>query len=163
MSIDTKIAEYKKTIAEISEKRNRWNNDTKKGLIKILKALIAESGLDIGVYANEELENLQSVYLELHKSPSGIFKSKGGGGTNFVKNGGALLFSQSYNADVNIIILYPHVEEWVEPIAHKVLRILPPDQVTPELVAIFVEMFFEEMMYWEKSYDLKKAPIGFIK
>ena len=63
--------------------------------------------------------------------------------------GAALVFSQSYNGDVFVFILFPIVENM--PIENSTidLGILSPKEITEKLIIEKVDEFLKEMIKWE--------------
>lgn len=95
----------------------------------------------------------------MNSTPSGIFQKTERGSRAFVKKGGVITFSQAYNGQIFVIIIYPNVEEFVGESEVNVLGRYKPEDITEEFIFAKVEKFLEEMTKWETSISSNR--IGF--
>lgn len=129
------VAKFKNELELIKSKREQWTNVTKPMLKETLKSIKATYDLDWNTYAMEGTTNSEGVNLTFGNSHSGLMERTQKGVRSFVKRGGTLVFSQSYNGDVFIIILYPSVDDLVVPVEpQKLLMKVPPERIDESFV-----------------------------
>jgi hypothetical protein len=151
---------FKNELLKISNKRQQWTNLTKPLLRDTLKNIKLKFDLDWNTYVMDNITNSEGVNITFGNSSSGIYERTETGHKSYSKRGGTLTFSQAYNGDIFIIILYPSVDELVIPVENqKLVSIVLPEIITEEFIYEQVQNFLNEMTLWESSSSHK--PIGF--
>lgn len=116
----------------IDEKRNRWKSEKKSLIKKTLSETKKRYDFDWNVYVVDFIENSESVNITFGDAPSGIYERNENSIKSYTKNGGTLAFSQAYNGDIFVIIMYPSVEDFVTPIVgyeSKLVEKIDPSKV----------------------------------
>jgi hypothetical protein len=112
------------------------------------------------IYEANDILNYEGIIFSLGTKPSGLTQMTVKGRKKLLKNGGNLIFSQTYNGQILIIIKYPSVEDFIvssEPI--KQIIKVNPNEISEDFIVRQVDNFLTEMINWEKSVSSK--PIGF--
>ncbi|MDO8930075.1 MAG: hypothetical protein Q7W54_13955 [Bacteroidota bacterium] len=68
-----------------------------------------------------------------------------------MKKGGTIAFSQAYNGEVFVIIIYPFVDKFVSQAENKLLGKFKPETISEDFIVSKVSIFIDEMIKWEKS------------
>ena len=157
--VSSKLAEYEAALGKITEKRERWQSETKPLLFHTLKEIQQLAPDDWIINVQDEIENLEEVILKFRKVKSGIVVKHENETISRMKFGGSLVFDQEYNGDICVYISYPHVEESVDHQPQKKLDRVSPDRITEEYITTQVVRLLDEMIRWENSNS--KITIGF--
>nr|WP_294788036.1 hypothetical protein [uncultured Flavobacterium sp.] len=147
----------------IDEKRDNWRSEKKKLIKETLSEIKNTYDLDWNIYVVDFTTNSEGVNITFGKSSSGIFESNHKGSKSYTKHGGTLTFSQAYNGDIFVIILYPSVEQFVTPKdgqENKLVEKINPIKIDKEYIIKQVDNFLKEMRNWENS-DSSNSPLGF--
>lgn len=73
--------------------------------------------------------------------------------------GSALVFSQSYNWDVHVVLLFPIVENSTIENSSQELGVYTPEEITEKLIIEKVDDFLKELIKWEVPNI--KSKLGF--
>jgi len=74
--------------------------------------------------------------------------------------GGALVFSQLHNGDIEIFVTFPILENWIVPENEIVeLGVFTPDHITEKLIVEKIDEFLKEIIKWE--IPIIKSKLGF--
>jgi hypothetical protein len=157
--LEERIADYKTSIEIVVEKKTLWKTMLK-GLIKDTFNTIV-GRYDIGwkvqelswIYTNE------AVNISFDSFPPELIDC-----TNRVPAyqfipGGSLVFSQTYNGDVAVFILFPYIES--KPAEGDMLELgtFNPGDITEKFIVEKVDEFLKEMIRWELPN--KKNKVGY--
>lgn len=146
------VDNFKVALQEIVRKRNQWEYETKNKIIETLKAVQQEFDLDWSVFVLEPTRNMEGVNLTFGNSFSGVYTESENGTKNYAKTGGSLVFSQAYNGDVFILLMYPNIDgllDKTEP--EKMLGKFDPVKIDEVFIYQKVSEFLIEMTDWESS------------
>ncbi|MBK9255714.1 MAG: hypothetical protein IPM42_09530 [Saprospiraceae bacterium] len=141
-------------------------------LIKSLKEIIIQTKLNNGVVLERDnVENLESVVLDLGRSSSGISENMEGSGVKrtMIKSNGSLIYQQLFNGKIMVMILSPHIEGYGQPKPPMSLEILRPDELREPFIIRHMEAFLRDITDWEdfdddepiKNTNNSFSPIGF--
>jgi hypothetical protein len=157
--LEERIADYKTSIETVVEKKTLWKTRLK-GLIRDTFNTIV-SRYDIG-WKVQELSWLytnEAVNISFDSFPPELIDC-----TNRVPAyqfipGGSLVFSQTYNGDIFVFILFPYVES--KPAESDMLELgtFNPGEITEKFIVEKVDDFLKEMIRWELPN--KKNKVGF--
>ncbi len=154
------VNHFKASLGDIEKKRAEWKTTSRSFIQETLIRIKSNFDLDWAVSIQDEAANSEAVNLSLSHSSSSIIEKIEGGYKNYMNTGGTLSFSQAYNGDVFIIILFPIIEKTVTPIQpHKILMRIEPGLITEELIIKSTASFLDEMTLWESSKSFNT--IGF--
>ena len=167
--LQEKVKAYKEVLQNTKNYRKQWQSKTKGFIIQQLLGVIEQTGLRAKVTEKANIENLESVVLDLGRSSSGIGESfENTDFKNFmVKNNGALIYQQLFNGKIMVMLVSPHIEGYGEPKSPEGREILRPEEVTEESIQNNIESLLDVLIQWEDyDDDLSKVknafqPIGF--
>ena len=158
--LQKRVDEYENSIKTVVQKRILWDMEIKILIVKILK--IAEETYKIGwrvqelnwIYTNE------AVNITFDSFPRDLIRQTNKIPTYQFLKGGSLVFSQMYNGDVEILVLFPALEnsdsfdnDIVE------LGIYDPNEINEKLIVEKIDEFLKEMIKWE--VPLIRTKLGF--
>ncbi len=156
-----KVERYEESVEKVKQNRKYWQESTKPLLIQTLKEIKTSYPIGWDVQVLDWTTNSEGVNITFGNMPSGITQKSEKSFRHFIKNGGTIVFSQSGNGNIFIIIRYPSIEEFVSEKEHKLLEMVSPDQITREFIIKKVSVFLEEMTKWEKSNE--EIPLGYLR
>lgn len=163
--LKTRIQEYEKALADIATKRALWLNSAKELIYKTLQKAKRLGKLGWKVAKIEGIKNLEGVSLAFLDIPSDIVekvldeKTQKPVEKNYTKFGGSLIFSQTYNGDVLVLLTYPFIEGDEETPGNEIVDRISPADLTEAYILGHVASFLETMTIWESSED--EHHIGF--
>ena len=154
--LEERIADYKASIETVVEKKTYWRTTTKPLLLKTLKAITAIYDLGWKVQELNWIHNNEAVNISFDSFPAELIDC-----TNRIPAfqfipGGALVFSESYNGQVYVFILFPEVDGAQVENAMVKLGIFNPNDITEKLIVEKVDDFLKEMINWEVPSIKKK-------
>lgn len=160
-----KAEQYKNVLNNTTIYRTAWH-DTLKPLVQTtLEEIVAKSGIKAEVKAQDKIENLEAILLDLGKSSSGITENIEDSGVKrtMIKNNGSLIYQQLFNGKIMVMIMSPHIEGYGEPKSPRMIEILRPDELKIPFIVRHVETLLKEITEWEDYDDEEpsKTAIGF--
>lgn len=154
--IKAAAALYQGALAKVKDNRRIWQEVTEKLILSVLNEVAGQVPLNWAVHQTEELENLEGVALVFLPEVSGISHSY----RQFLKQGGQLVFTQTYNGEVLVAVVFPMVEEVIAAAEPKILAKILPEDINEGFVLEQVEKFLLELANWEITM---RHSIGFKK
>ncbi|AUC76128.1 hypothetical protein [Olleya sp. Bg11-27] len=147
--LEERVLDYKKSIETVVAKKLLWKTTTKDLLVNTLSSIVNQYSIGWNMQQLHWINNNEAVNITFESFPTELINS-----TNKIPAyqfipGAALVFSQSYNGDVFVFILFPIVENM--PIENSTidLGILSPKEITEKLIIEKVDEFLKEMIKWE--------------
>ena len=157
--LEKSVAEYLDSLEKLLEKRKLWNEQTRQMLKKSLEKISGQHEIGWKVQELDWLWNNKAVNLMFESVPKELAE-KAGGILNFeFVKGAALVFSQKYNGDISILILYPEVGGVGADKDFKDLGAYHPHAIDIALIEKKVSEFLEEIMVWEEN--IIRPKVGF--
>lgn len=164
-----KVTAYKKVLENTAVFRKAWADNVKPLLVDGLNSFLNDSSLKGTVESSTEIENLESVVLDLGRSSSGITqKLQDAGVRNFmIKHNGSLTYQQLFNGKIMVIVQSPFIEGYSEPKQPAILEIITPAELNRAVITRHLDSLLTILTEWEdfddESPSRKKAfnPIGF--
>jgi hypothetical protein len=164
LGLKSKVAEYKKIIANTHEYRKGWNDHLKEFITSEIKKMAAEAELELTFKVQDNIGNLEAITCTLGRSASGIFE-KVDEDTNkpLIKHNGTLVYQQLFNGKVQVMILMPNIEGFGDPPPPKMIGIYRPQELKPPFLERHMEEFVKAITNWEDFDDDEHVPnkIGF--
>lgn len=168
-TIKTKVAAYEDVLKNTVNNRFEWQEKVKSFIKETLQNIIDETGLKGKISEIKEIENLESIILDLGRSSSGIAHNRDISDVkNFmIKNNGALTYQQLFNGKIMIMINSPHIEGYSEHNEPTFLEILKPAEINELAILGHVEKMLDTITEWEDFDDDSPQektvfqPIGF--
>lgn len=152
-----RVADYKASIETVVAKKTEWQLRTKAILLDTLKSIVSQYDLGWRVQELDWIHNNEAVNIAFESFPPELMDC-----TNKIPAyqfipGGALVFSQSDNGDVFVIVLFPVIDN--APIDNNILElgVFNPNEITQKLVVEKVDEFLKEMIKWEVPSVKKKV------
>jgi hypothetical protein len=157
--LEKSVSDYVNSLEKVLEKRRMWNEQTRPLLKGALDSLCARYEIGWKVQELDWLWNNKAVNLMLESVPK-VLSEKAGGirDFEFIK-GTALVFSQKYNGDISVLVLYPEVGDASNDSDFKELGTYHPGSVNESFVEEKVSDFLEEIMVWEEN--IIKHKVGY--
>jgi len=144
-----KVEKFNAAISRIDRKRAFWQKETKPLLLRVLNEITEGIQLDLLVQVVDDKINHESINLQFKSKPSGISEKKEKLTKAYIKWGGAIAFSQAYNGEVHVLVIYPYVDEIVAQNKYTLLTRIDPDKISEEFIHARVGDFLAEMLNWE--------------
>lgn len=158
--LEKRVIEYEDSIETVVEKRILWNTEIKNMITGILKT--AEETYKIGWRVQELswIHTNEAVNITFVSFPADLIEKTNKIPTYQFLQGGSLVFSQMYNGDVEILVLFPALEnsasfdnDLIE------LGIYDPNEITEKLIIEKIDEFLKEMIKWD--VPLIRTKLGF--
>jgi hypothetical protein len=157
--LEKSVADYVSSLEKVLEKRRTWNEHTRPLLREALGRICTRYEIGWKVQELDWLWNNKAINLMFDSVPKALEGPAGGmKDFDFVK-GTALVFSQKYNGDISILILYPEVGDASSESDFKELGSFRPDSFSESFVEEKVSDFLEEIMVWEEN--IMRHRVGF--
>ena len=160
-ALQAKADQFRVALSEIESNRRLWYDEIKPLLVTVLTRITQETALVAEVQHLDDTLNNEGVNLAFSTAPSGMRSNPEsflnqiteGGQTHrmYVKQGGYIVFAQSYNGLIVVLIGYPHIEEKVTQAPSKLLGKFNPRDITESFIEGKVGEFFDEMIRWERE------------
>jgi hypothetical protein len=150
-----RVADYKKSIETVVAKKTQWQATTKQLLSKTLNAIVDQYDLGWKVQELNWIHNNEAVNITFDSFPRDLIDC-----TNRIPayqfiQGGSLVFSESYNGDIFVFVLFPEIETIPADKNMVDLGLYNPKDITEKLIIEMVDEFLKEMINWEVP-SLKK-------
>jgi hypothetical protein len=158
--LSDRVKDYKASIEKVVDKKIMWKNETKNLLIKTLNAIAKKFAIGWRVQELNWIGSNEAVNITFDSFPPDLIEK-----TNLIPSyqfiqGCALIFSQSYNGEVHVIILFPLVDNIQLEDSTINLGIFDPQEINEKLITEKVDEFLKEMIKWEVPIENKK--LGFM-
>jgi len=150
---------YLNSLEKVLEKRKQWKEFAFPLLIKTLHEIREKHEVGWQVQELNWLTNNKAVNISFENFPKSLIdKWDGSIDFEFIK-GAALVFSQKYNGNVAVFIVYPEVAEPVYDSNIKNIGTYNPNEINENFIMNKVIFFLEEIIVWEES--VLKHKVGF--
>ncbi|WP_299215404.1 hypothetical protein [uncultured Aquimarina sp.] len=155
--LEERVNDYRTSIKTVVDKRLLWKTKTKTLLLKTLKTIVKLYDIGWKVQELSWIHNNEAVNITFDSFPEELMDC-----TNQIPAfqflpGGALIFSQSYNGDIYIFMLFPEIENTPQESNVIELGIYAPEMVTEKVITEKVDEFLKEMIQWEVPSVKKKV------
>lgn len=151
----TKVNKYKLILQNTENYRVAWNESIKPLLTTTLGEIIKDAELPKAeVVVRDNIENLESVILDLGRSSSGIAENVEDSGVKrtMIKSNGSLIYQQLFNGKIMVMIVSPFIEGYGQPKPPMTIEILRPDELKAPFIIRHMEAFLKDISDWE-DYD----------
>ncbi len=158
--LEERINEYKSSIRTVVSKRITWENNTKELIVTMLKKAEATYPVGWKVQELKWIHTNEAVNITFDSFPVELMEATNRIPTYQFLQGGALVFSQLHNGDIEIFITFPILENWVLPENEIVeLGVFSPKDINEKLIVEKIDEFLKEMIKWE--VPILKNKLGF--
>lgn len=157
--LNERINDYKNSIETVVEKKKLWQNEIKSSLRKTLNTIVEKYKIGWRVQELDWIGAKDAINIIFDSFPLDLIDK-----TNQLANyqflqGGALVFSQSYNGNVAITILFPLNDQTPLEDSSMELGIYSPEDISEKLVVEKVDEFLKEIIKWE--VPSQKSKLGY--
>ncbi|MCX6252937.1 MAG: hypothetical protein NTV31_00435 [Bacteroidia bacterium] len=149
--LKNKVEDFQDTLDIIKQNREFWQSKTKSILIDTLTRITTDYPIGWNVQKLDWTKNSEGVNITLGPSRSGFVENTGNSFKSHTKDGGTITFSQAYNGEIFVIIIYPFIDGFVTQAENKLLGKVKPEEVTEDFIINKFAIFIDEMIKWEKS------------
>ena len=157
--LEKTVKEYVESLEKVLEKRKLWNEFNLPSLLDNLKGICESHDIGWTVQELNWLWNNKAVNLSVEGLPRSLAEKWGHGAEHEFVKGAALVFSQKYNGDVAVFIIYPEVAESSAENETKDLGICHPGELNSDFITDKVCDFLDEVIVWEGN--ILKQRVGF--
>lgn len=157
--LNERISDYKSSIETVVEKKMLWQNEVKALLRKTLRAIVEKYNIGWRVQELDWIGAKDAINITFDSFPLELIEK-----TNELTHyqfiqGGALVFSQSYNGNVAITILFPLNDQTPIEDSSMELGIFSPKDISEKLIVEKVDEFLKEIIKWE--VPTQKSKLGY--
>lgn len=157
--LEGRISDYKKSIETVIEKKILWKIKIKTFLVKTLQNIVEKHPIGWCVQELNWIGTNDAVNITFDAFPNEFMEK-----INQLPNyqfiqGGALVFSESYNGNVRITILFPLMENVSIEDSSLELGVYSPVDITEKLIVEMVDEFLKEIIKWE--LPAQKGKLGY--
>ena len=157
-----KIDHYKEIRQNTEEYRTIWKKELKAFIFDSLTKIVEMTGFEANIELRENLENLESIILDIGRSESGIFELMGNDTRRpLIRNNGMLIYQQIFNGKIQVMFTYPYIEGFGTPRQPNVIAIYRPEELKEPFLVRHIEEFIKAVTDWEDFDDEEPSPIGF--
>lgn len=147
--LEERVNDYRNSIKTVVDKRMLWKNKTKNILIKTLQQIIQQYDIGWKVQELSWIHNNEAINITFDSFPQELIDC-----TNLIPAyqflpGGALIFSQSYNGDIYVFMLFPEIENNRQENNMIELGVYAPESITQKFIIEKVDEFLKEIIKWE--------------
>ena len=158
--LEERVTEYKNSIHTVVNKRIQWETEIKDLIKSVLSQ--AEEKYEIGwkVQQLKWIHTNEAINITFDSFPPELIEKTNQIPTYQFLQGGALVFSQLYNGDIEIFIVFPLPENWL-PMENELVELgtFSPSAISEKLVVEKIDEFLKEMIKWE--VPIPKSKVGF--
>lgn len=157
--LQERINDYKDSIKTVVHKKTLWDTKTKALISNTLKAICDQYDIGWNVQELKWIGTNEAVNISFNSLPKELIDcSRQISAYQFV-TGGALMFSQAYNGDINTFILFPFIEQIPLENSSMELETYDPKAISEKLIIENVDTFLKEMIKWE--VPMTKQKLGY--
>lgn len=147
--LEERITDYKKSVEAVIEKKIFWQEFTKPLLLKTLENVTSKYKIGWKVQELNWIQSHEAVNITFDSFPPDVIEK-----TNQIPlyqflQGGTLVFTQSYNGDVHIIVLFPIIENTTLENSSTDLGVFSPSDINEKMIVEKVDEFLREIIKWE--------------
>ena len=154
-----RVTDYKASIKTVIEKKHIWKTKTKPVIINTLKSISDKYVIGWRVQELNWMQNNEAVNIVFESFPPELINSSNNILINQFVPGAALIFSQSFNGDVSIFVLFPTTVNAPTEDGTLDLGTINPNEINEKFIIEKVDEFLKEIIKWE--VPLIKNKLGF--
>lgn len=147
--LEERIADYKKSIDAVIKKKVFWQHTTKPLLLKTLDNVVNKYKIGWKVQELNWILSNEAVNITFDSFPPDIIEKTNQIPSYQFLQGGALVFTQSYNGDVHVVVLFPIIETSTTENSSVELGVYNPADINEKIIIEKVDEFLKEIIKWE--------------
>ena len=153
------VSDYVNSLEKVLEKRKQWRDFTLPLLLKTLNEIQADFDIGWTVQQLDWLMNNSAINITFNTFPSSMIeKMNGAADFEFIK-GAALVFSQKYNGDIAVFIVYPADLEPITEGDINEIGSFNPNEINENFITNKVAHFLDKIIIQEENVLRRK--VGF--
>jgi len=157
--LNKSVNDYVNSLEKVLEKRKQWQEFTLPLLLKKLNEIQVTHEIGWKVQQLDWLMNNSAINITFDSFPeSMIEKLNGATDFEFIK-GAALVFSQKYNGDISVFIIFPPELEPVSESDINELGSFNPNEINENFISNKVAYFLDKLIIREENVLRRK--VGF--
>ena len=158
--LSDRVRDYKESIEKVVDKKILWKNETKLLLLNTLSTIANKFDIGWRVQELNWIGSNEAINITFDSFPPELIEK-----TNLIPSyqfiqGCALIFSQSYNGEVHVIILFPLISNIQIEDSTINLGIYDPQELNEKMIIEKVDEFLKEMIKWE--VPIEKKQLGYV-
>lgn len=157
--LEGRITDYKTSIETVIEKKILWKTKIKSFLVKTLQNIVDKHSIGWCVQELNWISTNEAVNITFESFPVELMEKINQMPNYQFIQGGALVFSQSFNGNVRITILFPLIENISIEESSMELGVFSPAEITEKLIVEMVDEFLKEIIKWE--LPAQKGKLGY--
>lgn len=144
---------------QISDLKTKWQQTTKQMILKELKKINTELGLDLNITLNDSIVNHESIYISFGKKPSGLsykkndfFNEQEQLSGHIIKNGANLFYTIGYRGEVTVWMQFPSIDGvlWKENDYNEVRKV-NQDEINDKTKREDMKHFLDQVILWNSG------------
>lgn len=152
-NLSRKVAHYKEVLANTRDYRKKWEEGLRQTIIDFLSKACKEVELDATIELKDDVENMETVVLNLGQVKSGMFQEVNHSiKRHMLKHKGSLIYQQLFNGKIIVLIQLPFIENYGTPKQPKTIAIYRPEEISEPFLIRHLEEFIHDISLWE-DYD----------
>lgn len=157
--LNERINDYKNSIETVVAKKMLWQNDIKGLLRKTLHAIVEKYNIGWRVQELDWIGAKDAINITFDFFPPELIEKTNELAHYQFIQGGALVFSQLYNGNVAITILFPLNDQTPIEDSSRELGIYNPKDISEKLIVEKVDEFLKAIIKWE--VPSQKSKLGY--
>lgn len=157
--LEERITDYKNSIEAVVDKKSIWNSELKELILTTLTTIVTRYDIGWKVQELNWIYTNEAVNITFHSFPTQLIDC-----TNRIPKyqfipGGSLVFSQTYNGDIFVFILYPYNDSGNAQKDMLEIGTFGPKDISEKFIVEKVDEFLKEMIRWELPNQ--KSKVGY--
>jgi hypothetical protein len=145
---------YREILKNTETYRAVWDTNLREMIKQSLKEMNDFVSLGGEVEMHERLDNLEAVQFTLGSVLSGMKEEVAKNvHRTLIKHNGSLVYQQLFNGKIMVVINYPFIEGYGQPLPPKNLAIYRPEELKLPYLIKHMEQFIHEITLWEDFDD----------
>lgn len=158
--LEERIKDYKASIDKVVDKKIYWKTTTKDILLKTLNSITNTYDIGWRVQELSWIGSNEAINISFDSFPPELIEKTNQIPSYQFVQGCALVFSQSYNGEIHVIILFPIIDNAQIDANTINIGIYDPQEINEKVIIEKVDEFLKEMIKWE--IPIEKKQLGFI-
>lgn len=164
-NLKRRVQQYKDIVENTTIYRQVWKDSLKTKIINQLTEIAKAIELNVVITVRQEMENLEAIMFSLGNQDSGlVHEEEGKPALPLKKHNGSLIYQQLFNGKVVVMLQFPAIQGYGEPLPARQVGIYRPEELTEAFFVKHIDEFLKEVTNWE-DYDDDDNPsshkIGF--
>lgn len=149
--LNKSVSDYLNSLEKVFEKRKQWTETTLPLLFKTLNEIQVTHKIGWKVQQLDWLMNNSAINITFDSFPESMFDQLDGSTDfEFIK-GAALVFSQKYNGDISVFIIFPPELEPVSETDISELGSFNPNEINENFITNKVSYFLDKIIIREEK------------